>query len=88
MTKIIKFPPKIDCHACGVPLRPATRAEINIDLQSKEYEDIAQLAAQGDADWIPGHEISEWIMSDFTPSSWLLRCSICNARVLWSSEEG
>ena len=61
---------------------------MNIDLQSKEYRETAQLAAQGDTDWLPGNEVPEWKKADFTPSSWLLRCDKCNARVLWSSEEG
>ena len=42
MRKVIAFPPKLECPACGMRLRQATRSEINSDLIDSRYRHVAQ----------------------------------------------
>lgn len=87
MRKVITFPPKLECPACGKRLRPAKRSEIDADLLDSRYRQIAQMAAQGAEDWKPPEEFNEWQKEISPPGSWLFRCDECGNRTLWSREE-
>lgn len=84
MGRVIDFPPKHPCAACGAPLRPATRAEFNSDRFDPRYRHIAESAAQGARDWEPPDDWSAWEKDAMPPGSWLLRCDRCGNRTLWA----
>ena len=74
MGSVIQFPPKLDCPLCAVPLRPASRRELNEDLNNPKYRQLALSAAQGAQDWEPPEEFAEWQKEISPPGSWLFRC--------------
>jgi len=81
---VYEFPPQLECPVCGVPLRPATRAEISCDLQDPSYRQLAESAAQGAREWEPPEDWAEWQKDMTPPGSWLFRCDECDHRTLWS----
>lgn len=86
LNNITKLPPVIECHGCGSKMRRATKAEINLDLQSNEYKHLSEISAQGSLTKKTKNTKSEWREDLMEQGSWLLRCDGCGARVLWSSE--
>lgn len=72
---VIKMPPRMDCLTCGVQLRPATRAEINIALASPDRQHVAEAVAQGRLDAETPKDWPGWMGSP--AGSWLLVCDRC-----------
>ncbi|MFI5117175.1 MAG: hypothetical protein ACHP8B_10825 [Terriglobales bacterium] len=85
--KLIGFPPTQNCPVCGTKLRFATKGEIQADLNNPEYQHIAEQAAQGDLNWTPPEDWSDWEKDVSPPGSWLMRCNTCDFRLLWSPSE-
>ena len=95
MAEIIDFPPQIDnfwwsgrkdCPTCGSRLRPATRAEIQADLESADPQrrQLASLSTQGQREQVP-EELNDPI--DPIVSSWQFRCDGCGHRAVVTQSE-